>query len=102
MSQWYRIRLNGEKVVRQGIETIQSRFNERWAARGSPDDAALLCRKIPGGQCDLFLSPNAARIVEDVLRPHGAKVCDAPQRDGTVLLSGHAGALEALLGPASQ
>jgi hypothetical protein len=102
MSPWYRIRLNNEQIVRRGVETIQSRFNERWAARGSPDDAALLCRTIPGQQCDLFLSPSAARIVDDVLKPHGAKICDAPQRDGTVLLSGHADALDALLGPESQ
>jgi hypothetical protein len=102
MSPWYRIRLSNEQIGRRGIETIQSRFNERWAARGSPDDAALLCRAIPGEQCDLFLSPSAARIVEDVLKPHGAKACNAPQRHGTVLLGGHVDALDALLAPESQ
>ena len=102
MSAWYRIRLNNEQILGRGIETIQSRFNERWAARGSPDDAALLCRKIPGEQCDLFLSPSAARIIDDVLKPHGAKTCDAPPRDGTVLLGGSADALDGLLGSESQ
>ena len=101
MSPWYRIRLSNEQVIRHGIQAIQSRFNERWAARGSPDDAALLCRTIPGKECDLFLSPSAARIIDDVLRPNGAKTCDAPQRDGTVLLGGHADALDVLLGPAA-
>ena len=101
MSSWYKIRIASDQMAKRGVEAIQARFNERWAARGSPDDAALLRRIGAGSGCDLYLSPSAARIVDDVLKRYEARMCDAPQRDGTLLLTGHAQALDILLGPES-
>jgi len=93
---WYKILLPYGKS--QGAaDRIQLTFTVILQAHGAPKDAALFTNHAHNPDREyIYLSPGAALIARSIVDEFKAEVCSAPARDGTILLTGTADALQLL------
>jgi len=68
---------------------IQDEFEQVWMLSGGPPRAAIfVVRDQPNRSTVFYFTPNAATLVAHRLEAYGAVACEAPSRQGLVLLVG--------------
>ena len=86
---WFRITLSREQVAAGHISRIEEAVAALFAAAGSPPGAAVFGLPHDQGE-DLFFTPPAAVLAEDVLHANGGVPSAPPVDEGDVsLLVGH-------------
>ena len=105
--EWYKVTIKLEDAGVGGkAYHLQDAFFKIFMASGSPKDAAMFTNHDEGfddyfDDYFYYFSPAATRIAANLIQQYGGVPCQAPRREQTTLLVGHAGARYALL-PAAE
>jgi len=71
---WYRIEMSGY-VAQQRATGLITEFSKAHISAGAPQEARVYHCKLPGGDHIYYFSPEAAAMVESLLRQLGATAC---------------------------
>lgn len=83
---WYRIRLSQNELFRGKLEILQRSVEEKVMI-DSPS-VAMFARVYFTRDSDIFVSPDAAKCLQDLLVDASAVPCRPPRRRGLSLLIG--------------
>jgi hypothetical protein len=89
---WYRIPISAEQAAGGVHIRVQSAFEKLWTSASGPKDAAMFSCGRPGRAFELYFSPGADRIAHALIESSGGIASEAPSKDDTKLVVGHAGA----------
>ena len=70
---------------------VQAAFEKVWVSASEPKNTAMFSCGRPGGAFELYFSPGADRIAHALIESSGGIASEAPPKDDTALLVGHAG-----------
>jgi len=88
---WYRIPVSAEQAACGVHIRVQTAFEKLWLAALRPKDAAMFSCGSAGRAFELYFSPGARRIAHALVESSGGIASEAPPKDDTALLVGHAG-----------
>lgn len=94
---WHRIVLTNDQVLAGEHMDIQDSFTTLFTAALTPREAALFSAGHPAQDYALYFSPGSFPFAKALILSKGGVSCDAPPKEGTSLLVGHAGAGDAFL-----
>lgn len=82
---WFRISLTSAQVAEGHVDRIQDTFAELLIDASAPPGAAMFGMARDDG-VDLYFTPPAARVAEELLKENGAAPCLPPINEGDITL----------------
>ncbi len=83
---WFRISLSPDLVAAGHVDRIQHEMAERLVDESAPRGAAMFGVARPDDGEDLYFTPQAAAIVERLIRRNGGVACSPPVNEGSMVL----------------
>lgn len=83
---WHHVRLEAQQLAEREHERMKMRFNRIYMAARTPRGMTLWMTP-DGDSADVYLSPQAQLIANELIRRYQARPCDAPVQP-TVLIAG--------------
>ena len=83
---WSKISLSQDEVSAGHVDRLQDAFAQVLIEAASPSGAAMFGAARADGGEDLYFTPSASAIAEDLLKVNGAVPCPTPLNEGDMAL----------------